>query len=170
MSWFFLFALEGLAVITDLVKRKIPNILILTGGILGLSLKVISGGLFSLVEGLTGATAAFLVLAFLHYFKMLGAGDIKLLMVTGIFLGPVDLGKQILFTFVVAAVISVAVLLRYGILLQRLRYFFDYMRHYLETGEWVPYIKMEDDRANLHFSIPIFVGSILLRQYLFKGG
>lgn len=165
MSWFVLFGTEGLAVITDLLWRKIPNQLVLSGTVLGIILRISTEGISGLKEGILGGSLAFLLLGFLHFFKMLGAGDIKLLMMTGIFLGPVNVCRQILLTLVIAGAISAVVLVRYRILGRRLAYFTAYMKRFWETGKWEPYIQEEDDKAYLHVSIPILLGSILLRLH-----
>lgn len=170
MGWILLFFIEGLSVISDLFTHKIPNLLILTGGILGLFWRGYSGGLPGITDGITGGITALLFLSFLHYFKMLGAGDVKLFMTAGIFLGPAHLFLLFFFTFLNAAVLSLAVLIRHRMVIQRFLYFTHYIRDFYRTGHWEPYIKEKWEKGYLHFSIPVFIGTVFLRYYLFRTG
>ncbi len=162
MGWFFLLSIEGLAVCWDLLQDRIPNFLIVSGFLLGFSWQLSSRELIGIRIFLTGSLTALLILGLLHSFRMLGAGDIKLFMVAGAFLGPADLIKLICYSFLIAAAISLVVILKHRILMHRLTYFFQYVQRFYKTGKWEPYIQREKNAAYLHFSVPIFLGSILL--------
>ena len=79
------------ACITDLRSRRIPNRLVLSGLVLGLSINLAFGGVrafgWSLLGGLAGLAL------FLPFFALggMGAGDVKLLACLGAILGPGDL-------------------------------------------------------------------------------
>lgn len=157
-----LFVMEAAAVCFDLRTRKIPNPLTAGGLIAGAAYQWSAKGPPGLKSFAAGALLPLVLLGGLHYFHMLGAGDIKLLMAAGGFLGPGKCLNCILLSFLCAAAISVAVLVKHRILVRRLKYFCQYIQHYLQNGEWSPYIKKGEDEAYLHFSVPIFAGTILL--------
>lgn len=158
----FLLTTELAAVYCDLRMNKIPNALTVGGLILGAACQWSANGPPGLGEFALGAILPVIVLGALHYFRMLGAGDIKLLIAAGGFLGPEKSLKCIFLSFLCAALISAAVLIRHRILRCRLKYFFEYIQDYKKNRKWVPYIKRTEDPAYLHFSIPVCLGTILL--------
>ena len=87
MRIFLLALFLSAASISDLVKRKIGNRLILVSALIGGALSLHYGGFGSLFDGIL--TAAGIFVLFLPFFMahLIGAGDIKLLMVIALFLG-----------------------------------------------------------------------------------
>lgn len=159
----FVFGLGMAAVVWDFRTGKIPNPLIIAGLIMGAAWQWCMGGLHGTLDFLFGVLGTFLILAILHWFRMLGAGDIKLLMIMGGFLGLRDNLKCIYISFLIAAVISVAVLIQHRILKRRLKYFLQYVSRLRKTKKWEPYIKTEEresEQAYLHFSLPILLGAL----------
>lgn len=162
MRILFMLTIGGAAVFCDLYERRIPNPLITAGLLLSLAWQwTINGPVGMLFFG-AGVLAALLLLGPLHYFKMLGAGDVKLFMVTGGFLGPWAGIKCIAVSFLIAACICVGVLLKHRILRQRLNYFVQYLQNYYESKKWEPYIQPEESAAYLHFSIPIVLSCLCM--------
>lgn len=160
MRMLFVLSIGVTAILCDLYKRKIPNPLIVAGLILGAAWQWSAKGPPGIADFLAGAGTPLLALGMLHYFRMLGAGDIKLLMVLGSFLNFSDSLKCIGVSFLIAAVFSVAILFKYRILMRRLNYFVQYLHSYKESKRWAPYISRGEDAAYLHFSIPVVLGSI----------
>ena len=91
-----LWTLVGLAAAWDLSQRRIPNPLVLTGLLLGLGLQTQSGGLAGLGFSILGAAAALAILIVPFALRKMGGGDVKLAMVAGAFLGPVQVAELIL--------------------------------------------------------------------------
>lgn len=152
----------GAAVFCDLYERRIPNPLITAGFLLGLAWQWSVKGPPGMAHFVAGAGITLLLLGPLHYFKMLGAGDIKLFMVAGGLLGPWAGLKCIALSFLIAAVISAGILCKHRILRQRLNYFVQYLRNYFENRKWEPYIQPEEDAAYLHFSVPIVLSCLCM--------
>lgn len=73
---------------TDLVKRRIPNLLIVTMLGSAVVVHVTLGGPSGLGWSAGGAAVGFLLLMPMYMFGGLGAGDVKLLSAAGTFLGP----------------------------------------------------------------------------------
>ena len=83
-------------------------------------------------------------------------------MVIGGFLDPRRSLKCICVSFLIAAMISLAVIIKYRILKKRLYLLIHYVKEYISTGVWEPYIAETENPAYLHMSLPIFLGSLLV--------
>ena len=98
------------AVFTDLYKDKIYNVWVVPGLLIG-----VTGSLFQgpdrFVESLTAVGAAFLILLPVYFFNGIAAGDVKLFMSAASFLSMQDTLSCILISFLIAGVISIAVLI-----------------------------------------------------------
>ena len=92
-----LLALLGAAAIFDLRERRIPNLLIAIALPAGFALAAWASGPHGLWFSAKGVATGFVLFFPLFLLRAFGAGDAKLMMAIGSFLGPVD-------TFVVAAI------------------------------------------------------------------
>lgn len=82
----------------DLKLRRVPNSLILTGSTLAL-LFVASGlAAITLVDALLGGLAGLCVFILPYAIGKMGAGDVKLLGMSGLFLGPLPVLSAALYT------------------------------------------------------------------------
>lgn len=160
MLFLYLLPFQMAAVMCDLCERKIPNALVTGGLIMGAAYQWSSNGPPGLLRFAGGMLTPLLLLGVLHYFRMMGAGDIKLLMMSGSFFGPLGSVKCMCLSFLAAGILSVAVVLRRRVLRQRLSYFFHYIQSWREGGKWTPYIVPEENCAYLYFSIPVLIGSL----------
>lgn len=143
------------AVLCDLYNGRIPNALILAGLGLGVIYQWCLDGVIGLLLCLGGMILPIILLGALYYFRMLGAGDIKLFCVLGGFLGP-GMCLQCIFRAILAGgVISLAILIYRRSFTERLFYFIEYIGDYFETGEWKPYLSQVDDHARFCFSVPV---------------
>ena len=97
----FLVFLLVISVFTDWKKGKIPNWLILTGCIAGI---IMTKEVYQSI-----CQALFVIIVFFPFFllKALGAGDIKCIAMSALYLSSEQLLQTILFTFLIAAVMSV---------------------------------------------------------------
>lgn len=93
-----------LAIWNDMARRQIPNALVLWGVITALVLSMTPRGL-GLVSALVGGLAGFLVFFVFYLFKMIGAGDVKLIAAIGLLVGWPDILN-----------VSIAILLTGGVL------------------------------------------------------
>ncbi len=150
------------AVMCDLRSRRIPNELVAGGLILGGAYQWSVRGLGGVGIFLQGALVPLVALGLLHAFRLIGAGDVKLLMMAGGFLGPGGSVKCILCSFLAAGALALPALRKRGLLAQRMRYLAEYVRHYRQGGAWSPYIAPGENAAYVHFSIPVLVGSFLV--------
>lgn len=153
------------AVCMDLNRQKIDNRWIALGWLGGFSYQFVRDGLKGAGIFFLGSIVPILLLYLLFWFRMLGAGDIKLLSVLGGFMGPMSILICIGYSLVFGAVLSLAVLILCGNFLSRLRYFTGYLKRITVTKQVVPYMVRGKRMENIHFTVPVLMGVLL-----FAGG
>lgn len=83
-----LLGLLGIAVVSDLRRHRIANLLVLLGLALGLASQAHAGGWAGLGDGLLGMLIGFAVFLPLYALGGMAAGDVKLMAMAGAFLAP----------------------------------------------------------------------------------
>lgn len=81
-------ALFIIAVVTDLTTEKIPNVIVLIGLITGVTFNTFYEGFAGIGTSFLGALTALVCLVWFYKKRIIGAGDIKLMMAIGSFVGP----------------------------------------------------------------------------------
>lgn len=162
MKFLFLLAVTGMAAVWDIRTGKVPNILIAAGLGIACWFRMMESGRAGFWQFLGGGILPLLLLAALFYFRMLGAGDIKLFCVIGGFLGTEGLLSCMAVSFLTGAVLSLILLFKRRILKKRLQYFFAYIGEFIRTGIWVPYRDGMDREAGFCFTVPIFFSVLLV--------
>jgi prepilin peptidase CpaA len=77
------------AAVTDLALRRIPNVLVLSGLLIAMVLHLRAGNPGAWLDtGLAGLATGFLIFLPLYVLRGMAAGDIKLMAMTGAFVGP----------------------------------------------------------------------------------
>lgn len=156
-----LIAVSLSAVFMDLLMEKVKNGLILAGLAAGVLLWLLEEGGGGSLWFAAGAALPVLLLFPLFYFKMIGAGDLKLLSV----LGGISGIKGSLFilgsSLALGAVLSLAFLISCGNLRERISYLIFYTREVIRTGERTPYLQKGKQPENFHFTVPVFAAAIL---------
>ena len=150
-----------LAAVHDLWRGQIPNMLIGAGFFLALFFRTEEKGILNgLAAFLSGGAVPLLFLAGLYYFRMVGAGDVKLFSVLGCFLGIGDFCRCFVAVGALAAVEALGILLLRGNFRARFRYFFSYAAGVLRKEEWKPYRDPKDSSGEFHLAVPILVGTL----------
>lgn len=153
------------AVLFDLKLGKIPNGVIVTGLMWGFFYQFFSLGGMGPVLFLGGCCFPILLLGILYYFRMIGAGDIKLLSVVGGFLGPHGCFSCTVSAILFGGAISLAIMIRRHMIGQRLLYFSKYIMDYSREKQWKSYLSGVGEDARLNFSFPV-----LLAVLCYMGG
>lgn len=110
LSTLILLAILLLAVVLDLRAHRIPNWLSLAAILSGLGLHTYYFGVTGLQAGVLGMLVAFAFFLPFYVLKGMGAGDVKLMMGVGCFLGPMDTFLACGFTLLVGAGMGAAIL------------------------------------------------------------
>lgn len=154
------------AVGIDLRERRIPNIINLSGALIGLGCGLFAGwdGLGTATLGLLTGLALFLPL---HASGILGAGDVKLLAAASAFLGPLGAVNAALFTLVAGGVYAMATLVWHDGACETLgRYWFG-IRHLLTSGKWLGSREPDEAGRPLRFPYAIAIATgVLLAVWL----
>ncbi len=149
------------AVGMDLQSQRISNGWILVAGILGFCYQFFYPGGRGALAYVAGFSLPLLILWIFFRFRMLGAGDIKLLSVLGGIMGREAILPCMFWSLLFGAMFSVAILSICGSWLSRLLYFTDYIRKYVTTGIREPYRSRREEAEHLHFSVPVLMGVLL---------
>ena len=145
------------AMLADLKTGKIPNGLIVAGVAMGVSYQVLSEGVAGVLVFAGGLLLPLLLMGGLFYFRMAGAGDIKLLCVTGGFLGPADGFRTLIASILIAGVISVWIMIRQRNFTGRMLYFVEYAQRLAAGAKWESYMAEVPESAKFCFSVPVFL-------------
>lgn len=159
-SWLILM-IAGMAVLMDFLMEKVINSFICLGLAVGLGYQILIRGCAGITVFVPGILVPVLLLLPLFYFRMLGAGDIKVFSVLGGILGYPAILEVMFCSFLLGAVLSFAFLISCGNLRERFSYFFNYLYQYYETGELYSYTQQGKRPENFHFTVPILLGVML---------
>ena len=149
------------AVCMDVMREKVENSWIVLSWILGLGYQIGAEGIAGAGCFFAGVLIPILFLYPLFRFRMIGAGDIKLLSAVGGFMDFSAICWCMFCSFLIGAALSAAVLATCGDFSRRLRYFSRYFHNYFQTGKVVPYRKYGMQPEHIHFSVPVFLSVLL---------
>lgn len=151
------------AVCMDLWSYKIPNLCILVGIASGLIMTCVSYSAVEMLEACAAMTVIFLAFYPFYLIGGLGAGDIKLFMMTACFLQEKRLITYLFVTFALAAVLSAAKMFIFRESRQRLFYLGQYLKKAALTGSIDNYIvDKKNKRCVIRLSIPAFMSLIIM--------
>jgi len=114
------------AVVSDLRTRRIPNALVVYGATLGLTLQALAPtgtGLFpgtepGLLTGLLGGLSGLALFLPLYVLRLMGAGDVKLVAMAGVWLGAQGVAYAVLWSLVAGGVLGLVAAVVSGALRQ----------------------------------------------------
>lgn len=115
-----LIGLLGVAVVSDLRRHRISNLLILVGLALGLASQTYSGGISGLGDGVLGLLIGFALFLPMYALGGMAAGDVKLMAMVGSFLPPPYALWAVFFSLIWGGLCGFLIVLVRGQLLQTL--------------------------------------------------
>lgn len=145
------------AVLADIRSGKIPNSMTGTGLVMGLAYQVLDKSGLGIPLYFGGVLLPVVLLGILYYFRMIGAGDIKLLCMIGGFLGPSGCFSCLSGAVLLGGVVSLAVIVIRGIGWERWIYLTGYISEYSRTGQWKSYMAGTKPEAGFCFSVPVLM-------------
>lgn len=169
--------------VMDIRTAKIDNAWILTGACTAVLCQFMQPD----ERRLTGLFIPLVILFPFFVFRMTGAGDVKLLCILGMFTGARRICDCMLWSFIFAAALSMAVMIDDGCAVERFCYFRGYLRRrgkcaakevkagtagIRDTGDGNPdvgnaekktvnYIRSGTHRENIHLAVPVFASVLL---------
>lgn len=154
----------------DLKSFRIPNLWIILFGALGFSVKCILYKGFAVRDFLFSSLAAVLILILPFLFSMMGAGDIKLFLVCGIYTGASNMLSLMLLSFLFAGIFSIVKALIKGNMRSGLIRLMDYVRTIALSGfsERSPYIEKADNEDRIPLAVFVFVSALLVKGGVFR--
>lgn len=142
------------ACISDLIRYKIPNILILIGMCIGLYMTD--------VRNIAQAALIFILMYPFFILRGLGAGDIKLMMMTGCFMDQITFFKCIAIAFAISGVAAVVKMMVIPECRERLFYLGRYVRKAVVTGSIDDYeVDKSRHQVLIRLSLPILCAVLI---------
>lgn len=170
------------SVATDIRGQRIPNALILTGLTLGVAFQCIAyqeDAFFSapsptsgLVPALAGIALGLVCSLPLYLMRAMGAGDVKLLMVVGAFLGPAQAFAALIFSFVMGGVLALGMTLyrrSFATIIANLRFMLVTAAMRAAGGSPPPVEPLRQTAGRLPYAVAIALGT-LLQLVLIRSG
>jgi prepilin peptidase CpaA len=155
-----LLAMLGVAVVTDLCDRRIPNWLTVSGVVMGISLSGLEAGALPAVS-LMGTTVALAISIPFFALGALGAGDAKLLAAVGAFVGPAGLLPVLLYGGVAGGLLGLVVAVRRGVILPILLQTRGVLVHAVTLGRHGHRTTIDDPNAQtIPYGVAIAAGTV----------
>jgi len=153
--------LAVVVVYTDIRWGKIFNVVTVPFAVIGLVLNSVADGVEGALLSLGGIAAGF-ALWFLSglFGRVIGGGDIKLLMAFGALMGPVFMLWTFLLGAIIGGVIAVGIALRRGLLQQAFRHVVGalYMRARMATPMEIP---SDSDAVTMPYAVALCSGALI---------
>ncbi len=157
----FVLCFSGIAMCMDFLMERVVNGFITVLFLAGFFWQIEKNGISGVLSGGLGFLLPCILLLPLFYFRMLGAGDIKLISGLGVFLGASAIFKLILCSLFLGGLLSFAFLISCGNFKERLSYFFNYVYEYSQSKKLRAYMKKGNQPENFHFTVPVFLSVML---------
>ena len=166
VSMVLLTGILGVAVVSDLLHHRIPNMLVLVGLALGLIGQMFSGGVSGLGESLLGILICFALFLPMYASGGMAAGDVKLMAMVGSFLPFQYALWAAMFSLIAGSVCGLLIVLFRGQLRQTLG------RYWLILRAQAYLAPTSDEVAGKPFpySIAILIGTLNIVYWQVAGG
>lgn len=145
----------------DFKCDRIPNGIIVLGTVIGLFSRIGESGWQGIFSAGVVILISFCILYPLYRIGGLGAGDVKLLLMTGSFFSA-DMQLHVMaFSFIIGAILSIGKMISEDNFKDRMQYLFSYLADVLRTGQWKMYeenLKQESRKYKsnkIHFALPV---------------
>jgi len=152
-----------IAAFVDILCYRIPNMWIAVGMAAGLTLMAKDGGFWLLIQIFIQMLIVFMVCYPFYCIKGLGAGDVKLFMLTGCYITGVTYLHCLLVALLLASIWAVLKMVIYHESRERLFYLGRYCKKVILTGVIDPYeVDREKKKTVIRLSVPVLCSVLLL--------
>ena len=161
---YFLIVILLMALVHDLKSRTIPNYLTFTAIILASIINIYTLGFAGLINSFFGSLTGFVLLVFPFMMGGIGAGDVKLLMAIGAFLGPYLTFYVFLNASLVGGIYSFLLMAKHGELvpfLKKLYFTFFFFTAGAATYRNLDVFNKEEKKLAIPYAVAIVSGVML---------
>lgn len=172
-----------LAVTSDVTTRRIANLLVLAGSVAALLFHIAStpgsgilsapGGAIGLLPALAGIAVGLGALFPLYALRAMGAGDVKLMMMVGAFLGPLQTLGVVVLTFAAGGVLAIAMALwqrSFRQLIFNLRFMLTTSAVNAAGGASPKFEPLQQTAGRMPYAVAIAAGTLLQLILVRSGG
>ena len=149
------------AALSDIRSWRVSNVWILVWSAAGFAFDILFFGGAGIADRCIGAAIPVILLWAFFMFRMIGAGDIKLLALLGIWLKADGILWCLLFSFAAGAAISFARIMFYKNGKERFSQLGNYFIRLINTGIRTGYDVKNAGKARVHVAVYIFIGVLL---------
>lgn len=145
----------------DYKYDRIPNGISVLGTAIGLFFHVRENGWQGICSAGVVILISFCILYPIYRIGGIGAGDVKLLLMTGSFVSADKQFHIVIFSFIIGALLSVEKMISEDNFKERMQYLFSYLMDVLRTGQWKLYGENLNTGSNkyksnkIHFALPV---------------
>jgi prepilin peptidase CpaA len=145
----------------DVRYRRIPNVLVLSALLAGVSINTAFGGWQGTLSSLEGFALAFFPMLLMHIFGAMGAGDVKLFGAVGAVLGAGLVPLAFVLVVMLGALLAVYTMLRAGTVFSTLHGVFRIFVGLLPGWEMPRFAIAADRKHTIPYGVAIMLGSLL---------
>ena len=153
--------LAASVIYNDVRYRRIPNVLVLTALVAGLSINAVFDGWHGLGNSALGFGVAFIPMLLLHIFGGMGAGDVKLMGAIGSILGVGVMPITLVLIVLLGGVLAIYTMVRSGIVFSTLHGVLRIFVGLLPGWEMPRFGITPDRRHTIPYGVAIMVGSLI---------
>jgi prepilin peptidase CpaA len=161
-----LIGLTGIAAITDLYSRRIPNALVVAGFAAGIALNSWLMGWSGLWHSLAGFGLALLLYVLLFLIRAMGGGDVKLMAAAGSILGPREWFTLFIFASLAGGMMAIGMMMArnaFGSSFRNLAHIAKELAHFRAPYKTQPQLDIANARAlTMPHGVAIAIGAVLL--------
>ncbi len=147
--------------IYDIATKRIPNWITFSGMAFGLATQLFLFGLPGAIASILGILAGFAIFSPIYFFGYMGAGDVKLLMLVGAWLGYAECGEAAIAAVLLGGVFAIFDTLSRGRLFTVFYSIFRFLRAIAVPGLEAEPLKIEKNRR-FSFGPCIALGVLLV--------
>ena len=145
----------------DVRYRRIPNVLVLSALLAGVSINTAFGGWQGMLSSLEGFALAFFPMLLMHIFGAMGAGDVKLFGAVGAVLGVGLVPLAFVLVVMLGALLAVYTMLRAGTVFTTLHGVFRIFVGLLPGWEMPRFAISPDRKHTIPYGVAIMLGSLI---------
>ena len=157
----YLCVITGICAFTDIKERKIKNCWLGAAVLGAFFFMAVRGNWQVVMDGLTVMVLIFAILFPLYLLRMMGAGDVKLLCVAGLYIGWKETFVFFVGTGLLCIILTLWKLIYYQNMRKRLLYLWNYIRCLYLSKSPGKYGIPENKQETIGLAVPIFCGVVI---------